>query len=91
MWRVVFANLVFFVVISSACDVSQVVQWADSQWNCGTLFCNTNLTNYDAFSQLKSSADPTCASTVPAGSAQPRYACAEFAARSLAYGGSIFK
>jgi hypothetical protein len=34
-------------------------------------------------------ADPACSSTVPDGSAQPNYACAEFAARSLAYGGFI--
>jgi hypothetical protein len=32
-------------------------------------------------------AEPTCASRVPAGSGQPGYECAEFVARSLAYGG----
>jgi hypothetical protein len=32
---------------------------------------------------------PTCSARVPAGSAQPAYECAEFAARSLAYGGYI--
>jgi len=34
-------------------------------------------------------ADVACSSTVPAGSGQPGYACAEFSARSLCYGGYI--
>jgi len=34
-------------------------------------------------------ANPTCSQRVPAGSGQPGYECAEFAARSLAYGGYI--
>jgi len=34
-------------------------------------------------------ADPACSSTVPSGSGQPDYGCAEFVARSLAAGGFI--
>jgi len=34
-------------------------------------------------------ANPACTSRVPDGAAQPGYACAEFTARSLAYGGYI--
>lgn len=34
-------------------------------------------------------ADPPCSSTVPAGSGQPNYGCAEFVARSLVYGSYI--